>query len=154
QTVRLECDALRPTTLSPPIRVQSTLRAIATKLQELVYFLVSVLRKFRDNKGLLLASGVGYNTLLSVVPLFIVLLLVLSTFFDQQYLVEAINRELRFIVPGHADWLTESIAGIVEARNLAGTVVVGVLLFFSSIAFRTTAIRCSNGIPKPRRWSL
>lgn len=117
--------------------MQSTLRDIATQLQGLVHFLVAVLRKFRDNKGLLLASGVGYNTLLSIVPLFIVLLLGLSSFFDQQYLVEAINRELQFVVPGHADWLTESISDIVEARNLAGTVVFGVLLFFSSIAFRT-----------------
>lgn len=117
--------------------MQSFFRTITKQLQGLVHFLVAVLQKFRENKGLLLASGVGYNMLLSVVPLFIVLLLVLSSFFDQQYLIEAINRELRFVVPGHADWLTNSIAGVVDARNLAGTVVFGVLLFFSSIAFRT-----------------
>jgi len=102
-----------------------------------VYFLVAVARKFRDNKGLLLASGVGYNTLLSTVPLFIVLMFVLSTFFEEAVLIEVINRELRFVVPGHADWLTDSIARIVDERNIAGTISFLAVLFFSSIAFRT-----------------
>ncbi len=117
--------------------MESFFRTIGTQLQGLVYFLVDVTRKFRDNKGLLLASGVGYNTLLSIVPLFIVLLLILSSFFEEHLLVEVINRELRFVVPGHADWLTDSIARIVDERNVAGTISFLVLLFFSSIAFRT-----------------
>jgi YihY family inner membrane protein len=117
--------------------VQSFFRKVGTQIQGLVYFLVAVARKFRDNKGLLLASGVGYNTLLSVVPLFIVLMFVLSTFFEEAVLIEVINRELRFVVPGHADWLTDSIARIVDERNVAGTISFLAVLFFSSIAFRT-----------------
>ncbi len=117
--------------------MQSFFRKIGTQLRGLVYFLVAVARKFRDNKGLLLASGVGYNTLLSVVPLFIVLMFVLSTFFEEAVLIEVINRELRFVVPGHADWLTDSIARIVDERNVAGTISFLAVLFFSSIAFRT-----------------
>jgi YihY family inner membrane protein len=117
--------------------VQSFFRTIGTQLRGLVYFLVAVARKFRDNKGLLLASGVGYNTLLSVVPLFIVLMFVLSTFFEEAVLIEVINRELRFVVPGYADWLTDSIARIVDERNVAGTISFLAVLFFSSIAFRT-----------------
>jgi len=102
-----------------------------------MHFLVAVLRQFRGNKGILLAGGVGYNTLLSIVPLFIIVALGLSHIIEPGQLVGTIHHELQFIVPGHADRLAEAINRFVEQRNLVGTVVFLVLLFFSTIAFRT-----------------
>ena len=113
------------------------IETVQTQLIRLIHFLVATLRKFRDNNAFLLAGSVGYATLLSIIPLFIVLLVVLSHFFDQQQIIAAINRELHFVVPGHADWLTTSIRSFVEQRDVVGGVVIGLLLFFSSIAFRT-----------------
>lgn len=110
--------------------------AIATQIHGLVHFLVTVLRRFRQHKGILLAGGIAYNTLLSIVPLFIVLLLILSGFFEERHLLVAINRELSFVVPGHADSITNAVSRFVEQKNVVGGVVLAMLLFFSSIAFR------------------
>jgi uncharacterized BrkB/YihY/UPF0761 family membrane protein len=41
-------------------------------------FLLDVLRGFRDNQGLLLAGAVAYYTLLSIIPVFALVLIVLS----------------------------------------------------------------------------
>jgi len=113
------------------------IRSIGRQLAHLIHFLVAVLRKFRANKGILLAGGVGYNTLLSIIPLFILVALGLSHIIEPDQLVQSITHELRFIVPGHADRLAAAIARFLEQRNVFGSVVLFVLLFFSSIAFRT-----------------
>lgn len=117
--------------------VRDLLWSIGELLNQVIHFLVSVLRNFRSNNGIVLAAGVGYNSLLSIVPLFIVLVVALSHFFDQQYLVYTITHELQFVVPGHADRLAGAVASFVEQRDVVGGVVLIVLLFFSSIAFRT-----------------
>lgn len=113
------------------------IRSIGRVLARLIHFLVAVLRKFRANKGILLAGGVGYNTLLSIIPLFIIVALGLSHIIEPDQLVSTINHELQFVVPGHADRLAEAITQFLEQRNVFGTVVLFVLLFFSTIAFRT-----------------
>ena len=49
-------------------------------------FLFDVLKGFRDNQGLLLAGAVAYYTLLSIIPVFALVLIVLSQFLDQEIL--------------------------------------------------------------------
>ena len=46
-------------------------------------FALRVLRAFRANQGLLLAGAVAYYTLLSIVPLLILMLIALSQIIDQ-----------------------------------------------------------------------
>ena len=46
-------------------------------------FLIRVLRSFRRNQGLLLAGAVAYYTLLSIIPMFALILVGLSHFIEE-----------------------------------------------------------------------
>lgn len=95
-----------------------------------------VLRSFIANRGLLLAGGVAYNMLLSLVPLLVVLLLGLSKVWPREQIVAILDWELQRVVPGHADVVTTSVVAFIDDSEVIGAVVVCVLLFFSSLAFR------------------
>lgn len=96
-----------------------------------------VLSHFLANKGLLLASAVSYNTLLSLVPLFALLLVILSHVYDEQRLADLLLRELGALMPGHTDLLALQVQSFLGNRELIGWIGFIVLLFFSSWAFRS-----------------
>lgn len=111
--------------------------AVNLLLPKLVRFTFRVLRDFFfRNNGLLLAGAVAYNALLSLIPLSAVLVVGFSKFFDEKLLLEALTTEVALIAPGAAPMLAEALDGFMQSRELAGWIGVGVLLFFSSIAFR------------------
>jgi membrane protein len=99
-------------------------------------FVFRVIRNFLRNKGILLAGGVAYNTLLSIVPLFVVILFGLSSFMDTEKLLAIISEQLHFLLPGVAGELTRTVAAALEASSVVSGVGIAVLLFFSSMAFR------------------
>lgn len=95
-----------------------------------------VLASFIANRGVLLAGGVGYNVLLSIIPLFAVCAVVLSTLVEQQKLADTIGLWLELLAPGHTELVLDAIAPFLTSRDLIGGVGFLVLLFFSSLAFR------------------
>ncbi len=95
-----------------------------------------VLQEFRHNRGFLLAGALGYNTLLSIVPLFALLVVVLSTIVDYDALMGTINAQATVLLPGRASVITEAFAAFVERRATVGVVGFAGLLFFAAIAFR------------------
>src|SRR4051812_21341252 len=72
-------------------------------------FSIEVLKAFRANQGLLLAGAVAYYTLLSLVPLLILVLIGLLHFIDQQLLFSTLTEYLGFLVPGQADAVVEQL---------------------------------------------
>jgi len=98
-------------------------------------FLLRVLGRFRQNQGLILAGSIAYYTLLSVIPLMILILIVLSHFMDPELLIETMQRFLELAMPGYAAALTEQVRVFLRYRGVIGTVGILVLLFFSSVAF-------------------
>ncbi len=109
-----------------------------------------VLRRFLANKGLLLASAVSYNTLLSLIPLFALLLVILSHVYDEQRLTDLLLTELGALMPGHTDELSRQVQSFLENRELIGWVGFIVLLFFSSWAFRSLEDAFAVIFPRPR----
>ncbi len=109
-----------------------------------------VLRRFLANKGLLLASAVSYNTLLSLIPLFALLLVILSHVYDEQRLTDLLLTELGALMPGHTDELFRQVQGFLGNRELIGWVGFIVLLFFSSWAFRSLEDAFAVIFPRPR----
>lgn len=106
-------------------------------LPNVVRFTFRVVRDFFfRNNGLLLSGAVAYNALLSLIPLSAVLVVGFSNFFDEELLLEALTTEVALIAPGAAPMLADVLDGFLKSRELAGWIGVGVLLFFSSIAFR------------------
>ena len=79
--------------------------------------LVKALRGFRDNQGMLLSGAVAYYTLLSIIPLLIVILIALSHFIDEERLLQTISAHLDMVIPSYAATLTGQVgSSIVRGR--------------------------------------
>jgi membrane protein len=98
-------------------------------------FLLQVLRSFRQNQGLLLSGAVAYYTLLSVIPMLILILIVLAHVMDPGQLLGTISTFLAIATPGYAEILTEQVRVFFQYRGVIGTVGILILVFFSSVAF-------------------
>jgi membrane protein len=107
-------------------------------------FLLRVASGFRSNQGFLLAGAVAYYTLLSVVPLTILLLVLLSHVVPEPHLLHITGAYLEVVVPGKATALLEQVQLFVEHKNTIGGVGLVMLLFFSSMAF--TALENAMGV--------
>jgi membrane protein len=103
--------------------------------QPFFIFIRRLFGDFRRNQGLLLAGAVAYNTLLSLIPLFALLLVALSHVVDEGRLIHTIAINLEFLVPGQAPAVTAQVAAFLQHKNVVGGIGLGALLFFSSMAF-------------------
>lgn len=99
-------------------------------------FALQVLRAFGANQGLLLAGAVAYYTLLSIVPLLILMVIGLSQVIDQGELLATLRHALEHLAPGQGKALMIELAAFMEHREAIGWVLLASLLFFSSLAFR------------------
>jgi membrane protein len=98
-------------------------------------FALRVLQAFRKNQGLLLAGAVAYYALLSIVPLLILAVIALSHFIEQALLLETLARYVGWLVPGQSEPIIAELVYFLEHRDVIGWVLLGTLLFFSSLAF-------------------
>lgn len=98
-------------------------------------FARQVLKGFQANQGLLLAGAVAYYALLSVVPMLILVLIVLSHWVDQAELLATLQRYLAWILPGQSSAVVQELANFVQHRSVIGWVLLVTMLFFSSLAF-------------------
>jgi len=105
------------------------------KLGRLFTFILKVLRAFKRNQGLLLSGAVAYNTLLSIVPMSILVLIVLSHFIGEEQLFYTLSTYLEMLIPGYAATLTDQVRVFLEHRKVVGVIGFLFMLFFSSIAF-------------------
>lgn len=104
-------------------------------LRHPIRFLIRVLKGFRANQGILLSGAVAYYTLLSIIPLFTLLLIGLSHLVDPQQLETIVSSNLELIVPGYSESLIAEIDHFLAHREVVGTIGVLFLIFFSSLAF-------------------
>jgi membrane protein len=104
--------------------------------RRLLRFAGRVLGSFLRNRGILLAGGVGYNVLLSLVPFLTLAVGGLTVFFDEARILDMLRSELTELVPQHADTILETAQTFLGNQATANVVSVALLLFFSSIAFR------------------
>jgi YihY family inner membrane protein len=104
-------------------------------LRRMGAFTLRVLRAFHGNQGLLLAGAVAYYTLLSIVPLFALILVGLSHFLNEEQLIQTIARNIELLMPGYADSLANQVRMFLMRRHLVGAVGFVIMLFFSSMAF-------------------
>lgn len=91
---------------------------------------------FFHNHGLLLAGAVAFNMMLSLVPLCVVLIVVLSHVIDARLLVDSITAEAALIAPGLAPALNDLLEDFLRQRRWVGWIGGIALLSFSSLAFR------------------
>ena len=98
-------------------------------------FALQIIKGFRANQGLLLAGAVAYYSLLSIVPLLILIAIALSHVIDQSTLLESLGRYIGWLAPGESDFIVNELANFLAHREVMGWVLLGTMLFFSSLAF-------------------
>lgn len=118
------------------VRNRSFLSAVLLLLPRLAHFAWRVLRHFLKNRGILIAGGVGYNILLSIVPLFALLFVLLTQVVDEQHLLNVMAIQARHMAPAHAELLLEAVRSLLDSRDMIGIFSFPILLLFSSFAFR------------------
>ncbi len=98
-------------------------------------FVWRTLQGFRANQGLLLAGAVAYYALLSIVPVLILIVIVLSHVIEQAALLATLARYLEWLVPGQSRAIVTELANFLAHREWMGWVLLATMLFFSSLAF-------------------
>ena len=98
-------------------------------------FGIRVLASFRAHQGLLLAGAVAYYTLLSLVPLLILIVIALSNLIEQSSLLATIGEYLEFIVPGQSGTLIDELQSFLLHQEVFGPVLLITMLLFSAMAF-------------------
>ncbi|MEO8741118.1 MAG: YihY/virulence factor BrkB family protein [Casimicrobiaceae bacterium] len=98
-------------------------------------FLRQVLVTFMHNKGLLLAGAVAYYSLLSILPLLILLVLLLSHFLPEDQLLSTLSRYLDLVASSQSVPLVEELTKFLRHRELTSWAMLATLLFSSSLAF-------------------
>ena len=99
-------------------------------------FALQVLRAFNANQGLLLAGAVAYYALLSILPLLILIVIVLSHAVDQGELLLVLRRALEHVVPGQSGAIVGELGTFLQHRDVVGWVMLATLIFFSTLAFK------------------
>jgi YihY family inner membrane protein len=97
-------------------------------------FFRQVIRGFKANQGLLLSGAVAYYTLLSIIPLFSLMLIVLSHFIESEQLIHIATEYVNLILPGQSGVLIDQITRFTTQKHI-GWLLLLVLLFFSSLTF-------------------
>lgn len=99
-------------------------------------FALQVLKAFRANQGLLLAGAVAYYTLLSMVPLMVLMVIALSHVVNQAELLDTLRRALEYVAPGQGKAMVQGLADILAHADVIGWVLLVIMIFFSSLAFK------------------
>jgi YihY family inner membrane protein len=110
-------------------------RALAYVAAHPFGFLLQTLKGFRANQGLLLAGAVAYYSLLSIVPLLMLVVVALSHVIAEDELLQTVGRYLAWLVPGQSKPIVTEVAHFLEHRDLVGGVLLLSMVFFSSLAF-------------------
>jgi len=98
-------------------------------------FSLQVLRAFRANQGFLLAGGVAYYALVSIVPMLILAVIALHAVVGEAALFAALEQYLGWVLPGQSRSITEELRAFLAHRETAGWLLLATMLFFSSLAF-------------------
>ena len=98
-------------------------------------FALAVIKQFRANQGVLLAGAVAYYTLLSLVPLLILILMALSHVIPEDRLLLTLNEYLQFVVPGQSTALVEEVRTFLVNKQVVGSILF--LTIFSLVHWRS-----------------
>jgi YihY family inner membrane protein len=98
-------------------------------------FALQTIKAFRANQGLLLAGAVAYYALLSIVPLLILIVIVLSHVVNEGELLQTLAHYLEWLVPSQSQAIIAELANFMTHRDVIGWLLLVTMLFFSSLAF-------------------
>src|SRR5438309_10971516 len=86
-------------------------------------FAIAVITQFRANQGVLLAGAVAYYTLLSLVPLLILILMALSNVIAEDRLLLTLSEYLEFVIPGQSTALVDEVRTFLAQKQVVGGIL-------------------------------
>lgn len=110
-------------------------RTVKRILRQPGAFALAVVGQFRAHQGILLAGAVAYYTLLSLVPLLILILMVLSHIVPEDSLLRTLSDYLEFVVPGQSTALVAEVRTFLAQKQVISAILLVTMLFFSALAF-------------------
>jgi len=104
-------------------------------LKHPVAFASAVYQGFQRHQSMLIAGSIAYYTLLSLVPLLILSVLVLSNVVDRTALLTITGQYLEWLVPSQSQAVVADVSAFFSRGTVLGIVLLCTMLFFSSLTF-------------------
>ena len=99
------------------------------------------LRKFNDDNGFFLSSGIAFNILINLIPFIMLLLALVGTYlYNDQQVLDHIRAYLRDVAPTLDPKIMENLADVIQNRQIVGFVGFVGLLWFSTWVFGSLRI--------------
>ena len=99
------------------------------------------LRKFNDDNGFFLSSGLAFNILINLIPFILLLLAVVGTYlYNDQDVLNHIRAYFRNMAPTLDPKITGSLMDLIENRQIVGILGFAGLLWFSTWVFSSLRI--------------
>jgi len=99
------------------------------------------LRKFNDDNGFFLSSGIAFNILINLIPFIMLLLALVGTYlYNDQDVLHHIRAYLRDVAPALDPKIMENLADVMQNRQIVGILGFGGLLWFSTWVFSSLRI--------------
>jgi len=114
------------------------------------------LKKFNDDNGFFLSSGITYNLLLCFVPLLLLLLALMGTYlYTDREVLNHIRRYIESAIPSLDPRIMKNLLRIIRDRKIVGGLGIGGLIWTSTWVFSSlrTALNVVFQVEK-RRWVL
>ena len=99
------------------------------------------LRKFNDDNGFFLSSGIAFNILINLIPFVLLLLALVGTYlYNDQEVLNHIRAYLRNVAPTLDPKIIGSLMDLIESRQIVGILGFVGLLWFSTWVFGSLRI--------------
>jgi len=99
------------------------------------------LKKFNDDNGFFLSSGIAFNILINLIPFIMLLLALVGTYlYNDQEVLNHIRAYLRNVAPTLDPKIMESLMDLIESRQIVGILGFVGLLWFSVWVFGSLRI--------------
>jgi len=99
------------------------------------------LKKFNDDNGFFLSSGIAFNILMNLIPFILLLLALVGTYlYNDQDVLHHIRAYLRDVAPALDPKIMENLADVMQNRQFVGILGFVGLLWFSTWVFGSLRI--------------
>jgi membrane protein len=99
------------------------------------------LRKFYDDKGFFLSSGITFNILITLIPFIMLLLAMVGTYlYNDQEVLNHIRDYFRDVAPSFDPKIMKSLTDVIQNRQIVGVLGTVGLVWLSTSVFRSLRI--------------
>jgi membrane protein len=104
-------------------------------------FLWQALRKFNDDNGFFLSSGIAFNILINLIPFIMLLLALVGTYlYNDQEVLNHIRAYFRDVAPAVDPKIMGNLMDLIQSRQIVGILGFVGLLWFSTWVFGSLRI--------------